>query len=209
MNGTLDLVRGWLTEMGYASLFPALFLDATGVPWPWVFLCALSEEAKLNVPMLLALGVMALSAWDHTCYWLGATAGTRLLNWLKTRVPALCNAAESATKTVTERPLFSVVLGRFIPVAGRLLGFGAGMAGMNYAKFIALDAIGVLITIVGFGLPAHLLGRQVVSDPRFASALNVVLAGAAVAFGLYLAYQLWRAIQRRNAKLGNASAEGV
>lgn len=184
MKTLLPLVQGWIAQFGYFSAVPALFLDATGVPWPWVVLCLLAGSAGLNVTVLIAVGFVLLSAWDHAFYWLGALGKRHALPKLEAKFPPIGDAAHAASQAVQTRGVTTLLFGRFLPVIGRVIGLGAGLSGMNYLRFIILDALGCALVSVGFGAAASLLGRQFVDDPRFALALNVVIGGF-VAFLLF------------------------
>src|SRR4028118_294836 len=171
MDDTLKLVGNWLTQYGYFATVPALLFDATGVPWPWVVLMLLSDEAGLNTFTMLALGFAVLSLWDHGLYWLGLTGGRRALHSLEARFAWMQGTASRAASAVAQQPFVSVGFGKFLPVVGRFVGLGAGLCEMNYLKFCLYDALSVGITVLGFGWAAHLLGRQILDDPR----LDVIL----------------------------------
>ncbi len=75
MEKVLEQALGWVGDYGYSAIVPALLLDPGGVPWPWVCLMAVAGGAKLNIVLMMALGMVLLTVCDHALYWAASKAG--------------------------------------------------------------------------------------------------------------------------------------
>jgi membrane protein DedA with SNARE-associated domain len=195
----------WTGQYGYHAVIPALLVDPAGVPWAWIFLMLLAQEAGKSLPLMLGYGFVVLYLSDHLLYWIGAIGGRRLVQKLEPRWPKLGQAIHGAEAVVRERDLFAVTFGRYLPFVGRWAGLGAGMANVPYARFAFFDAIGVVITVFGFGLMASWVGRKTLDSPYFHQMVACTFIGGTVLTILYVAWQGWRT--RRNAKECEVEAE--
>lgn len=175
MEAAMQAARGkaleWTGEYGYHAVVPALLADPAGVPWAWIFLLLLAGEAGKNVPLLLGYGVLVLCAWDHAGYWLGCLGAKSLVPRLLCRFPRLKPCFEGAEQAVSRNVAASILFGRYVPVVGRWVGVGAGLAQVPYAHFAAWDLGGAALTSIGFGLGAHLVGHAVLDAPWFPQAV--------------------------------------
>lgn len=183
----------WTAAYGYHAAVPALLADPAGVPWAWVFLLLLAGKAGKSVPLLLLYGVLIVCAADHALYWLGRLGRGGLVPRLCRRFPKMRKGLDEAEATVRENAAAAILLGRYLPLVGRWVGVGAGLACVPYARFAAWDLGGAILTSVGFGLAAHLAGHAILDAPWFPQA---VLAAFAIGTGATLAVALWRRARR-------------
>jgi membrane protein DedA with SNARE-associated domain len=171
MEHTLDWAKDnaldWTNRYGYGAVVPALLLDPGGVPWPWIFLMLLAGKAGLNIPLLMLCGFAVLTVVDHALYWIAALGRKPLMHKIEARWPRFAESLEKAEAAVRQRGLLAVTIGRFLPFVGRWVGAGAGLADVPWARFALLDALGVAITVVGFGLAAHMVGVKTIDSPWF------------------------------------------
>lgn len=160
-------IQHLVTHYGYHAVPIALFVDATGIPWAWIFLLLLASEAKLNVALMLVYGFAVLMAFDHILYWVGALGGPKMVRKICAKKPDWAPAFQTTRDNIHKRGALAVIFGRYLPYAGRFMGLGAGLSAMNYAKFSLYDAIGAAISAFGFGLVAHFVGRKTIENPNF------------------------------------------
>src|SRR5690349_19136080 len=118
-------ILDWTHSYGYHAVVPTLIADPAGVPWAWIFLLLIAEEARLNVFFMLAYGFGVLTACDHLLYALGAFGGRPLINRLGKRWPKIAHSMQSAEEAMRGRELWAIALGRYVPVIGRWVGVGA------------------------------------------------------------------------------------
>ncbi|HEX8835232.1 MAG TPA: hypothetical protein VF719_13575 [Abditibacteriaceae bacterium] len=196
MEQTMELAKQkaieWLALYGDMAVVPALLLDATGVPWLWIFLMLLAEKAGKNIWVLLIYGTAVMTAFDHLMYGIGALGGRRLLRRVGHRFPKVSNSVVACERAIQGRAGWAVTIGRFLPLVGRYVGIAAALVGMSYARFAVLDFVGVAITVIGFGLLAHFVGEKTLDQPWFAEALGYFLIAGIVLTVAFLAWQYFR-----------------
>ncbi len=158
-------ILDWLSRFGYGAAVPAVLSDPAGIPWAWIFLMLLAKQAGKNVVVMLLIGFSALWAWDIALYFVGEKWGTKLLAWLARVRPAWKQTLDKACDVTQKRGALTVVIGRYLPLVGRWVGLGAGMARVPRGAFVVYSAIGSALSALGFGIAAHLLGRQIVGHP--------------------------------------------
>jgi membrane protein DedA with SNARE-associated domain len=195
MEQTLEWAKNsaleWTNSYGYGAVVPALLLDPGGVPWPWIFLMLLAGKAGLNIPLLMLCGFLVLSVVDHVLYWIAAIGRKPLMNKIQKRSPKLAECLEKAEDEVRKRGVWAIPLGRFLPIVGRWVGVGAGLADVPWATFAVLNSLGVGLTVVAFGLAAHLVGSKTIDSPWFhemvggAFILGTVFTIAFIAWNVY------------------------
>ena len=182
----------WTASYGYHAAVPALLADPAGVPWAWVFLLLLAAEAGKSVPLLLVYGVLIVCAADHALYWLGRLGSHSLLPRLSQRFPKVGNNCTKAEKAVRENVAATILFGRYLPLVGRWIGVGAGLAGVPYARFSLWELGGASLTVVGFGLPSHLAGRAVLDAPWFPQAVLIAFVAGTLSTAALVGWRCWR-----------------
>lgn len=182
-------IQHLVTQYGYHAVPFALLTDPAGIPWAWIFLMLLAEEAKKNIAVMLVYGFAVLMLFDHILYWLGALGGQKMVRKICVKKPDWAPIFEGARDNIHKRGAIAVIFGRYLPLVGRWMGVGAGLSAMNYAKFSLYDAIGCAISAFGFGLVAHFVGRKAIENPNFypivvgAMIVVTVVSAAGVAIG--------------------------
>lgn len=197
MAGFEEVARHLVAQYGYHAVPFALLTDPAGIPWAWIFLMLLAEEAGKNVTLMLFYGFFVLMAFDHLLYWVGALGGPRLVHRVCAKKPDWARAFDTARENIRRRAFVSIVFGRYFPFVGRWIGLGAGLAAMNYAKFSLLDAISAAISAFGFGLVAHFVGRKTIEHPQFYTVIVLAMIAATVAGVAGIAVSWWKNRQRK------------
>lgn len=182
----------WLSEYGYGAVVPALMLDPGGVPWPWIFLMLLAEAAGKSIALMIVLGFVVLSVFDHALFFVGRF-GRPLLRKLETRWPKCSPILEKSESAVRQHGFWAICGGRFLPFLGRWVGLGSGLANVSWARFALFDAIGILATVAGFGVAAHFVGSKTIEAPWFPQALFWAFVGGTVVTLGGAAWGIWRA----------------
>jgi membrane protein DedA with SNARE-associated domain len=190
MQETELLIREFLKNYGYHAVPFALLYDPAGIPWAWIFLMLLAEEAGKNIPLMLIYGFGVLMLFDHILYWGGLLGGRRFVRYVGKKRPAWKPTLKATRKSVRTKGALAVIFGRYLPFIGRWMGVGAGMAGMNYLRFSIYDAIGAALSAFGFGLAAHFIGRKIVNLPYFEAGIAGLFV-AGLLFGVIGAAWGW------------------
>jgi len=192
-----EQVLAWVHQYGYHAVIPVLVADPAGVPWAWIFLMMLADGAQLNSWWLLGYGFLVLTVNDHLLFWAGALGGRPLVARLGARWPKVADAMLRAEQAMEGRGIWAVTVGRYLPIIGRWVGVGAGLAKVSFWRFAVYDLLGVALTVLGFGAAANFIGRQLAHLPWFPQA---VAATFAVSTLVTILLVLWQARHARHAQ---------
>ncbi len=197
LNATSEQAQLWVGHYGFHAVVPTLLVDPAGVPWAWVFLILFAGSAGLNVWWMMLYGFVVLSAFDHLLYWLALKGGRPLVEKISRRFPKLAEALEKSESAMQGNGAWAITLGRYLPIIGRWVGAGAGLANVPPVKFAFFDAIGVGLTVLGFGVPTHLIGAQIMDKPWFPQAVAFTFLASTVITGALIIWHAHRAAQMR------------
>jgi membrane-associated protein len=168
-----NLYLGQLTDqLGpwiYVLLFAVVFCETGLVVTPFLpgdaLLFSIGALAATGTSLSLGLVIVTLllAAWagDTVNYWIGASFGKRLFRDSNSRL--FSHKSLERTHAFYDRHgAKTIILARYVPVIRTFAPFVAGMAAMNYGKFIVYNLAGgalwvLSVTLLGYffgGLPA-------------------------------------------------------
>lgn len=174
----LHLDFEWLfqnySDLVYIILFLVIFIETGLVIMPFLpgdsllftaglfanQLNSVTGEPFLNIFFLLSLLFFAAVLGDNTNYWIGRKIGLRALQ-IKIRGKKLVKE-EYLTKTHTFFEKYgpkTIIMARFVPIVRTFAPFVAGIAEMNYKKFLSFDVLGGVIWIGSLTLAGYFLGE--------------------------------------------------
>lgn len=174
----LHLDFEWLfqnySDVVYIILFLVIFIETGLVIMPFLpgdsllFTAGLfanqvnsvTGEPFLNIFFLLGLLFVAAVLGDNTNYWVGRKIGLRALQ-LKIRGKKIVKE-EYLTKTHSFFEKYgpkTIIMARFVPIVRTFAPFVAGIAEMNYKKFLSFDVLGGVIWIGSLTLAGYFLGE--------------------------------------------------
>jgi membrane-associated protein len=159
---TPEYLQSWGPSLYF--LLPAIVFAETGLlvgfflPGDSLLFTAgvLVASGNLNVALLAAVLIAAAIAGDTVGYWIGRSTGPKIF----TRERSLLFRPEHLlwTRAFYERHGGrTIILARFIPIARTFAPVVAGVAEMNYSRFVAYNVFGgagwvLSLTIAGWGL---------------------------------------------------------
>lgn len=148
----------------YAILFTIIFLETGIVLTPFLpgdsllfaaGAIAARPGAGLNIWVLVGLLTVAAVLGDTVNYWIGKYAGTFMMR----RFPRIVRQEHiDRTHAFFEKyGGMTIVIARFVPIVRTFAPFVAGIGAMNYAQFVAYNAIGGVVWVAicvgaGYGL---------------------------------------------------------
>lgn len=151
----------------YIILFLVIFIETGMVIMPFLpgdsllFTAGLfARLGYLNLAYLLLLLFVAAVVGDNVNYWLGRKIGLRVLQF-KIRGKNLVKQ-EYLDKTHAFFEKYgpkTIILARFVPIVRTFSPFAAGIAEMNYRKFISFDLLGGAIWIGSLTFAGYFLGE--------------------------------------------------
>jgi membrane-associated protein len=151
----------------YLILFLIIFIETGLVAMPFLpgdsllFTAGLfCKSGQLEILVLLPLLFTAAVLGDNVNYWVGRRLGLSVFQWKFRGKPLVKEEYLVRTEQFfIKYGSFAVVMGRFIPFVRTFTPFAAGIAKMDYRKFIVIDVIGGVLWIGSMMMAGYLLGE--------------------------------------------------
>lgn len=181
------VLTGWL---GYGMLFGIVFAETgllTGFFLPGdsflftvgVVAGAAGLDMRIVVPLLMAAGI----AGDSTGYLLGRRSGPLIFKRPNSRLFKREHLLRS--RAFYERHGGkTIVYAKFMPIIRTFAPFVAGVAGMNYFRFLAFSVAGVVSWVFCITMLGHTLGGIPLVRQHFEKAILGIIALSVVPIGI-------------------------
>jgi membrane-associated protein len=150
----------------YSVLFLIIFVETGLVFMPFLpgdsllFAAGLfAHLGNLNITYVIVLLFIAAVVGDNVNYWVGRTIGLKILK-LKLRGKSLVKE-EYLNKThgfYEKYGTSAIIIARFAPIVRTVAPFVAGIAEMNYRRFLSFDILGGALWITSITLLGYFLG---------------------------------------------------
>ncbi len=167
----LHLDFDWLfqnySDIVYIILFLVIFIETGLVIMPFLpgdsllFTAGLfARLGYLNMTYLLILLFIAAVLGDNVNYWIGRKIGLKILQVKFKGKKIIKEEYLSKTHTFFEKygPK-TIIMARFVPIVRTFAPFVAGVAEMNYKKFLSFDILGGAIWIGSLIFAGYFLGE--------------------------------------------------
>ena len=178
-------------HLGYAAILVIVLLGNAGVPAPEESVLVLggylSWHGRLDLPLVILVGVVSASLGDNLGFWVGRRYGQRAI----ARLPLPPARVAQAQGFIARWGMGSVFVARFVAGLRTVAGPLAGAGGMPPLRFFLANLVGAVCyvpwpVLVGYGAGYGLgdwverLRREtgVLRDDRTLFASILVLAGA-------------------------------
>ena len=121
---------------------------------------ATTGEPFLNITYLLVLLITAAIIGDNTNYWIGRTAGLKVLQ-LKVKGKNIVKQdyLDKTHSFYEKNGPKTIIMARFVPIVRTFAPFVAGIAEMNYRKFLSYDIAGGIIWVGSLTIAGYFLGE--------------------------------------------------
>ncbi len=181
----------------YALLFLIIFTETGVVVMPFLpgdsllfVVGALCGVGLMNLPLVMALLIVAAILGDQVNYSIGRAIGPRVWQWEQSRWFNK-RAFEQAHAFYERYGGITIVLARFMPFIRTFAPFVAGVSAMDRAKFTFYNVIGALIWVIGLTLAGYLFGNL----PWVKEHLDKIIWALLLVPGLIALYGGWKARQ--------------
>jgi membrane protein DedA with SNARE-associated domain/rhodanese-related sulfurtransferase len=190
----MDDVTQFLVRHGGLVLFAVVLAEQIGLPIPAVPVLlaagAMAGAGKMNLAMVLGLGVVACLAGDLVWYYLGRHRGGQVLKVL-CRISLEPDSCVRRTENFFVRHgIKSLILAKFIPGLSTVTPALAGLFDVRLGRFLLYNGVGALLWTAAFIAPGYLFSDQLewvaARAARLGSSLAVLVVGA---LALYIAYK--------------------
>ncbi len=199
---SLSLINHLLQSYGYLAVFVFIALESLGLPLPGeTALIAAAVYAgsahRLNIGVVFLVAAVAAIGGDNAGYWLGRSAGQRLVG----RYGRLVRL--DATKLKIGRYLFArhggtvVFAGRFVTVLRTYAALLAGLNEMRWPRFTAFNAAGGVAWSAVCAFGAFGLGAAATGVGQAITLVGLGLSAVLTAAGIVLARRWMGRLERR------------
>jgi membrane protein DedA with SNARE-associated domain len=201
MTPTLAAIISVTSSLGY--VLPAIIgLESMGIPSPGetalVLAAVLASQGKLQIWLVLVIGISSAIVGDNIGYLLGRRFGRELLEAPGPLRRHRVRALEIGDGFFKRHGPKTVFLGRWIVAIRVATAWLAGINDMRFRTFFVWNAFGGITWGLTYGLAAYFVGK---SAQGVLSTVGLSVGGAVVA--LLVVRRLWvRRRERRRAQGG-------
>jgi membrane-associated protein len=151
----------------YTILFLVIFIETGLVIWPFLpgdsllFTAGLfARLGYLDMTFLVLLLLTAAILGDNSNYWIGRLVGSRVIG-MKMRGKQVIQQKyiDKTHAFYGKYGVTTIILARFVPIVRTFAPFVAGIAKMDYRKFLPFDILGGAIWILSLTFAGYLLGH--------------------------------------------------
>ena len=179
----LAAIFGISSSLGY--LLPAVVgLESMGVPSPGetalVLAAVLASQHKLNIVLVIVIGVASAILGDNIGYWLGRKLGREVLTargpFLRHRVRAI-NAGQVFFDRHGGKAVF---LGRWVAIVRIAAAWLAGINRMRFSHFFLWNALGGITWGTAIGLAGYFGGNAAAHAFEQVGLIGAIVIAAAL-----------------------------
>ena len=147
----MNLITTLLNNLNYPTIFFLMLLESTVVPVPSEFVVTPAAYhaagGSLNVVLIILFATIGADVGASINYFAALYVGRPVIyRFANSRLGRLCllnqEKIEKSEKYFDEHGVAATLTGRFVPVIRHLISIPAGLARMNYWKFLLFTTIG-------------------------------------------------------------------
>ena len=179
----------------YALLFLIIFVETGVVVMPFLpgdsllfVVGALCGAGLMNLPLAMALLIVAAILGDQCNYSIGRYFGPKVFQWENTRFFNR-DAFNQAHAFYEKHGGVTIIAARFFPFLRTFVPFVAGVAEMTRSRFTLYNIVGASLWVGGVTLAGYLFGNI----PWVKTHLDKIIWGAIFLPGLLVLVGAWRA----------------
>lgn len=197
-----DLILDWISQFGYLGITFLMALESACIPVPSEivmpfsgYLVYLAEQPGYDGTVMTLLGIGLAGAVGCTigsivAYWVGKHAGRRVIirygkYFLVSEKHLLL--AERWFEKYGEAATF---ISRLLPIIRTFISLPAGIAKMNFKKFVFYSFVGSLPWTLALGYVGYILGPSWEDIMDVFHKLDVVVVAAVIALVVWYVYKL-------------------
>lgn len=151
----------------YTVLFLVIFIETGLVAMPFLpgdsllFTAGLfARSGHLNLSYILILLFIAAVLGDNCNYWIGRKIGLKIFTLkIKGRLLVKKEYLDKTHVFFEKHGTKAIIMARFVPIVRTFSPFAAGIAEMNYKKFVSFDVLGGALWIGSLTIAGYLLGE--------------------------------------------------
>jgi membrane protein DedA with SNARE-associated domain len=205
LSGILDTITGLIAQYGYPAVFAAAFLEVIFPPipseviFPLVGFTAQSRALGVeNAIGMATMGALGSTAGAILIYFVSLKVGRAAIVRFGTRVRVNEREIEKAEKWFEKYGSIAVFTARMIPGLREIISIPAGIAQMNFAKFVGYTFAGSLLWCIVLTLTGYYLGEAWTRFSEQASSAFTIVTLVVIA-SIIAGVGLWYIRRRKRA----------
>lgn len=151
----------------YTVLFLVIFIETGLVAMPFLpgdsllFTAGLfARSGHLDLTYLVGLLFLAAVLGDNSNYWIGRKIGLKVFSLKLRQKPLIKKEYLDKTHVFFQKHgTKAIIMARFVPIVRTFSPFAAGIAEMQYKKFVVFDILGGALWIGSLSIAGYLLGE--------------------------------------------------
>jgi membrane protein DedA with SNARE-associated domain len=180
---------GLIDHLGVLGIGLGVFLNGLGVPGLSEVLVPLGgvavQQGRMNLGVLVAVAMVAQLVGVSLAYFIARMGGLPIIERYGKYILISSRELDAAQRAFDKYGDWLVVFGAFIPGIQGFIGYVAGVAQMNYARFLMSVFVGKLVWIGGLLYLGLALGDNLELIDRGIKQIAVVVLATVVVFGVW------------------------
>jgi membrane protein DedA with SNARE-associated domain len=176
-------------HLGLVGLALGVFLNGLSVPGLSEVLLPLAgvavKQGRFNILLLLPVVMIAQLLGVSVAYFVGRRGGLPLISKYGRYIFISHRDLTTGQKAFEKHGEALVIVGSFVPGIQGIVGYVAGIAEMNYGRFLAAVFAGKMVWIGGLLALGYILGGHLFLLDSVIRRLGVVILAAAIAVGIW------------------------
>ncbi|MCI0598566.1 MAG: DedA family protein [Beijerinckiaceae bacterium] len=193
----LGSLAPYIQEYGVLAVMVILTFESIGIPLPGesllIVASVLAARGELSLPALMVSAWAGAVTGDNLGYLLGRRFGRALILRWGAKIGITAGALAKVEAVFARYGAVTVAFARFLNVLRQLNGIVAGIAKMEWKRFLFFNALGGAMWVIVWTSAGYYLGKHVSNFAAIAQRLEH--GGALIAIGLLIAalgYGAWR-----------------
>lgn len=194
----IPFLENLYAQMGYLGLVLVMTLESACIPIPSEIILPMAgwmvAMGKWNLWLAVFFGTVGNTLGSCVAYWVGATGGRPLVERFGRYIFISHHDLELADRWFARYGEWTVFFSRMMPIVRTFISLPAGIARMNFFKFLVYSIAGALPWSFALVYAGKVFGDNWESIRRFLQNFDYLIAVAIIALvALYLYRHLHRA----------------
>jgi len=142
-------IIGVISSLGYGGIILLMAISAANIPIPSEVIMPFSGflvfQGTFNLYLTAFMGAIGCAIGSSFSYFLGAYGGRPLVEKYGRYILISHHDLDLADRWFSKHGEATVFFGRFLPVITTFISFPAGIAKMNYLRFVSYSFLGALL----------------------------------------------------------------
>lgn len=194
----IDIVIVILAKLGYAGVFFGMFFESACIPIPseailpfggYLSSSAAPANQKLNLILMIIVGTLGGVLGSIAAYEIGARGGRTLVEKYADKLH-LSKEKIAKSDAVFEKYGDKIVFfSRLLPIIRTFISLPAGIAKMNFTKFVVYTSLGSALWSIVLGYVGYVMGKNWQMIRPYFHIADYIVAGAIVLFVVYTIFK--------------------